>query len=219
MKLPVKPKPFIKLLWSRKMKITHKASKLFLPVAVAGFFGIASITLPSLGIAGVNDTKQEMMEDKAEMDARKEIKHEADELKAQTSNVTANTTDNTTENNANCEEKMDKKDKKGKKDKKDKKDKKAMSKAHKHARELAVKHNMTNRAALPEKDREMIKHGNILSDKIAREKVAEPLKSELEGNPEYEWVPEDEWFIVGQDLVRVHKPTNKITSVMRGVFR
>ena len=62
----------------------------------------------------------------------------------------------------------DHKDYKNKKDKKDKKDKKAMSKAHKHARELAVKHNMTNRAALPEKDREMIKHGNILSDKIAR---------------------------------------------------
>ena len=84
------------------MKIIHNASKFILPVAFAGLFGIASVAYPSLAIANDELEAKEMKENKAEMDARKEIKHEADELKAQTSNVTANTTDNTTENNANC---------------------------------------------------------------------------------------------------------------------
>ncbi len=192
------------------MKIIHNASKFILPVAFAGLFGIASVAYPSLAIANDELEAKEMKENKAEMDARKEIKQEAGELKQKSTEV---------KNDAAAQNCQEMKDKKHKKDKKDKSSKHFSDKAQKHARELAVKHNMTNRPALPEQERISLKHGNILDSKMPHEKVSEPLKSELQNNPEYEWVEEDEWFIVGQDLVLVHKKNNEIHKVMRGVFR
>ena len=184
------------------MKIIHNASKLILPMAFASLFAIASVAYPSLAIANDSFEAKEMKE-KEEMDARKEMRQEANEVK----------------NDASAQNCQDMKDKTHKKDKKDKKSKDFSKKAQKHARELAVKYNMTNRPALPEQERISLKHGNILDSKMPHEKVSEPLKSELQNNPEYEWVEEDEWFIVGQDLVLVHKKNNEIHKVMRGVFR
>ena len=73
------------------MKIIYSASKLVLPVAFAGLFGIASVAYPSLAIANDEPSAQEMKEDKEEMDARKEIKQEANELKEQSNEAMPNT--------------------------------------------------------------------------------------------------------------------------------